>query len=120
MTNPIVRLKPKEDIRLLSGHPWVFSNEISKVDGQPANGDIVEIRSAKNHTLGFGFYNANTLITVRILSKGFVEPQKEFFAERISTALSLREKLFNSRSHIGGFALRSGIESGSLRISYPL
>jgi len=97
MTNPIVRLKPKEDIRLLSGHPWVFSNEISNVDGQPANGDIVEIRSAKNHTLGFGFYNANTLITVRILSKGFVEPQKEFFAERISTALSLREKLFNSR-----------------------
>jgi len=96
MSQPIVRLKPKEDIRVLSGHAWVFSNEISKVEGEPSAGDIVEVRSARNSQIGFGFFNPKTLIAVRIISKEYVEPGKDFFVDRLQSALSLRARFFNS------------------------
>lgn len=28
-----IRLKKNEDRRIRSGHPWVFSNEIERIDG---------------------------------------------------------------------------------------
>ncbi len=96
MKHPFVKLKPKEDLRIQGGHLWVFSNEISKVEGEPMAGDVVEVLSAKNSSLGFGFFNPKTLIAVRIISKGFVEPKKEFFIERFQSALSLRNSFFKT------------------------
>jgi len=96
MSVPIVRLKPKEDIRVRSGHLWVFSNEISKVEEAPSPGDVVEVRSSKDFPVGFGFFSPKTLIAVRIISKEYIDPQKEFFVNRLQTALSLREKFFGS------------------------
>jgi 23S rRNA (cytosine1962-C5)-methyltransferase len=95
MKHPIIRLKSKEDIRIQSGHLWVFSNEIAKIEGEPAAGDVVQVLSAKNSSMGFGFYNPKTLIAVRIISREFVEPEKTFFTARIQSALSLRTTLFN-------------------------
>ncbi|HUI31205.1 MAG TPA: class I SAM-dependent rRNA methyltransferase [Candidatus Acidoferrales bacterium] len=96
MSHPIIRLKPKEDIRILSGHLWVFSNEISKIEGNPGGGDMVEVRNSKNSSIGFGYYNPKTLIAVRMVSKEFVEPEKDFFMDRLKSALSLRERYFDS------------------------
>lgn len=96
MKHPVVRLKPKEDLRIQSGHLWVFSNEISKVEGEPMAGEIVEVLSAKNLSLGFGFYNPKTLIAVRIISKEFLEPEKEFFINRFQSSLSLRKSFFKT------------------------
>ncbi len=96
MKSAVVKLKPKEDIRLQSGHLWVFSNEISKIEGNPAAGDVVEVVNSRNSSLGFGFYNPRTLIAVRILAKESTEPDRNFFNERIRSALSLRERLFTA------------------------
>ena len=38
-----ITLKFNEDRRLRAGHLWVFSNEVEKIEGQPAAGDVVEI-----------------------------------------------------------------------------
>lgn len=97
MTIPVVRLKPKEDKRIQTGHPWVFSNEIAEMSGVPKIGDVVEVRNSKGNTLGFGFHNPNTLISVRIFSRDYVEPDKFFFEERIRQALALRERIFQNR-----------------------
>lgn len=96
MTIPVVRLKRKEENRILAGHLWVFSNEIEKVEGIPQIGDTVEVRSGKNLRLGFGFYNPKTLIAVRLYSKEFVEPDKDFFTARLRSATELRDRLFQS------------------------
>ena len=66
MTIPVVRLKSKEEKRVLAGHLWVFSNEIEKIEGQPGTGDVVEVKSARNERIGFGFFNPSTLIAVRM------------------------------------------------------
>jgi 23S rRNA (cytosine1962-C5)-methyltransferase len=96
MTIPVVRLKRKEEKRILSGHLWVFSNEIDGVDGSPGIGDVVEVKSGRNERLGFGFYNSKTLIAVRLFSKEFIEPDRPFFTARLTTALELRERLFKT------------------------
>jgi len=95
MTIPVVKLKPKEDKRILSGHLWVFSNEIEEIDGKPDVGDVVEVRNKNNKSLGFGFYNPKSLIVVRIFSKEFVEPDKNFFIERLQASLCLRQQFFS-------------------------
>ncbi len=96
MTIPVVHLRKKEEHRILSGHLWVFSNEIASIDGTPLAGDIAEVKSASNKSLGFGYYNPSTLIAVRLLSTEFTEPDTSFFIRRIKTALELRERLFKT------------------------
>jgi 23S rRNA (cytosine1962-C5)-methyltransferase len=95
MKIPVVRLKPQEHRRILSGHLWVFSNEVDSIDGCPEVGDVVKVVSKNNELLGFGFYNSQALITVRIFSKEFAEPDKNFFINRLQNALSLRQQFFD-------------------------
>jgi len=37
-----IRLKKNEDRRIRGGHPWVFSNEIERIDGSPAIDQVTE------------------------------------------------------------------------------
>ncbi len=66
-------LKKNEDRRIKSGHLWVFSNEIFKAEGEFENGDLVELYDSKNNFLGTGFYNKNSLISIRLLSRSKIE-----------------------------------------------
>ena len=87
-------LKKNEDRRVLSGHPWVFSNEIREIKGSPAIGDIVELRAASGLLLGVGTYNPHSLIALRLLATSAEEIDARFFHQRISNALSLRKQLY--------------------------
>jgi 23S rRNA (cytosine1962-C5)-methyltransferase len=74
-------------------HPWVFSNEIKKIEGKPKKGDSVLVYE-RDEFIGSGLYNPNSLITVRIYSKAEQDLDKNFFIERITKALSIREVSF--------------------------
>lgn len=90
----IIKLKKREEKRLLNGHAWIFSNEIGKIEGNPTAGDIVKIITNENIFLGIGFYNPHSLISVRFLSSDVIEINKDFFVDRIKAALNLRKILF--------------------------
>jgi 23S rRNA (cytosine1962-C5)-methyltransferase len=64
-----IYLKPTEEIRINQGHPWVFSNEIERIDGEIKSGEIAFVYSSKNVFVGKGFLNTSSKIFVRILSK---------------------------------------------------
>jgi len=87
-------LGKKEDRRILAGHPWVFSNEVREVIGQPGIGDVVELFSAGGISLGIGFYNPHSLIAFRLLSTVVEEINHTFFHKRLSTSLELRKRLY--------------------------
>lgn len=89
-----VSLKKNEDRRILSGHQWIFSNEILYVGGNPQSGDVVEILRSDGRSLGIGFYNPSSLIAVRFLSSTVEEIDKEFFKRRIAAAYALRKRIF--------------------------
>lgn len=78
-----IYLKPKEEIRILEGHPWVFSNEIDRIEGSIKSGEIAYVFSSKDLFLGKGFLNTTSKIFVRILSKSIDEVIDQAFFEKI-------------------------------------
>jgi 23S rRNA (cytosine1962-C5)-methyltransferase len=70
-------------------HPWIFSGAIQAVEGQPADGEWVEVCDAAAHTLGFGHYQKGT-ITVRLLTFSMQAPTQEFYREKIGKAYHQR------------------------------
>jgi 23S rRNA (cytosine1962-C5)-methyltransferase len=93
LTKQIV-VKRNEDRRVVSGHPWVFSNEIRETKGDPVGGEVVELLAASGLSLGIGFYNPHSLIAFRMLSRTIEEIGFEFFHRRIAAALALRATLY--------------------------
>ncbi len=71
-------------------HPWVFSGAIKKILGNPVEGDIVEVYDNKDSFLAIGHYQPGS-IAVRILSFDKIKPDKEFFRERINSAIAYRK-----------------------------
>lgn len=99
MALPDLYLKKNEDKRLRKGHLWVFSNEIDT--GRSAlehfnAGDLVHIKSEDGKILGTAYVNPHTLICARILSrKPNLKFAGNFFKERLTTALALRQQCFD-------------------------
>jgi 23S rRNA (cytosine1962-C5)-methyltransferase len=89
-----VLLKPKEDLRVRNGHPWIFSNEIAQTVGGPGRGDLVEVVSSRKSSLGVGLYNPHSLIAVRLLSSSVLTVDHQFFRRRLTEAATLRERMF--------------------------
>lgn len=92
-----VYLKKNEDHRIRRGHLWVFSNEIHLVEAEPENGDIVEAVSFSGKKLGFGFYNKNSLIAVRLFHQSFSNSFEDYAESMLKKAYELRKSLYPSR-----------------------
>ena len=93
-----VFLKKNEDRRIRAGHLWVFSNEISKADAGIESGDIVTVYDAGGQVLGKGFYNKNSLISVRLLGKSFNDDLDKFINDSVYQALKLRKTFYPDRN----------------------
>jgi 23S rRNA (cytosine1962-C5)-methyltransferase len=99
MAHPDIYLKKNEDKRLRKGHLWVFSNEVDTQRSpleQFSAGDLVQVKSDDGKVMGTAYVNPQALIYARLLSrKANLKCGGNFFKERLSTALALREKLFS-------------------------
>ena len=86
----------KGEKALLTGHPWVYEGEITKCDESIKNGDLVDITNNKDKYLGTGFYNNNSKITVRIISRNANDLfDYDFFKRRIKYAYEMRKTALN-------------------------
>ncbi len=84
-------LKRREDLRLRSGHLWIFSNEVDGIIGNAENGDMIDVCDSSETIIGTGFYNKNSLIAVRMLSNSNVEELYTLFKEKLYKAFELRK-----------------------------
>ena len=87
-----VIVKPGEADRLVAGHPWVYHGSISRMTQPAADGDVVQVKDHRQRFLGVGFYNSKSKINVRLLSPDRIQVDRQFFLNRISTALAVRRK----------------------------
>lgn len=93
---PTLRLKPGAHRRAMSGHPWVFSNEIEMIPALKAlaPGTVVRVLADDGRALGTALFNPHPLISARLLTR---DPEavidRDFLAARLARALALREKL---------------------------
>jgi 23S rRNA (cytosine1962-C5)-methyltransferase len=95
---PIVRLKPRDGRRVRAGAPWIFANEIAQdaATRSLSPGALVEAEGDDGRKFGVGYYNANSLIAVRLLEAApGTDIDAAFIAGRISRALALRGTLFD-------------------------
>lgn len=87
-------LKPKREKSVLNRHPWLFSRAISKVEGKPKSGDLVQVLAANGRFLATGYFNPNSQIRVRLLSwDADEEIDAEFWNGRLSQAKHHRQQL---------------------------
>jgi len=90
-----MRLRKNEDRRIKNGHPWVFSNEIERIDGSPEAGAAAVLSDAGGALIGCGYYNPHSLIAFRLLSRGREDIDSvEFYETRIRAALAHRQRLY--------------------------
>jgi len=90
---PVVVLRPGRDQRPQAGHLWVYRGDIARIDGQPADGDVVAVRSSSGRSLGTGLLNTRSLITVRLLTSAECDLDERFFRARLESALTLRGRV---------------------------
>ncbi|HWS29785.1 MAG TPA: class I SAM-dependent rRNA methyltransferase [Clostridia bacterium] len=93
MERPYVKavITEKAERAARNGHPWVYGEEITELDGKPENGDIVDVLTKKGRWLGTGFYNDNSKIRIRIISRNTNDRFDEaFFERRIRHAVDYR------------------------------
>ncbi|MGB8317919.1 MAG: class I SAM-dependent rRNA methyltransferase [Ignavibacteriaceae bacterium] len=91
-------LKRNEDKRIRNGHLWIFSNEVSEFKGDAENGELVEIYDSRQNFLGEGFFNKNSLITVRILSGSKIISPDKYLEDKLKSAFDLRKQLYPDRN----------------------
>ncbi len=93
MTIARVFLRDSIKNRVKNGHPWIYSGEIERIDGDFSDGDIVDVFLHSKDFLGRGYINTHSKIRIRLLTRKFEEINKEFFLKRIRRALSWRVPL---------------------------
>jgi 23S rRNA (cytosine1962-C5)-methyltransferase len=87
---PGIVVKPRA--RILHGHDWVFSSEVLKVFGKPADGDVVSLKDGKDRLIGSAIYNSKSQIVARRFSRRKQELDLDFFKRRIAQAAEYRAR----------------------------
>lgn len=82
-------LKPGKEQSVLRFHPWIFSGAIDKAEGNPEEGDVVEVTDSNGNFLGLGHCQPGS-ISVRIFSFQNAEPNLEFWEQKVASAYRLR------------------------------
>lgn len=91
-TYPTVKITEKAERSVREGHPWVYADEVIEKNGEPQNGELVDVYSKKDRFLGTGFYNDNSKILVRIISRNANDTfDKAFFRRRVKYAIEYRK-----------------------------
>ncbi|CAF0689369.1 class I SAM-dependent rRNA methyltransferase [Candidatus Methylacidithermus pantelleriae] len=88
-----IYLTPGRSHRVLRGHPWVFRGEIARIEGNPADGQCVELYDARERFVGMGMYNSRSQITVRLYSRQLELLDERFLSEATSRAIAYRRAL---------------------------
>src|SRR6516225_12254882 len=83
-------IKPRA--RILHGHDWVFSSEVLKVFGNPADGDVISLKDGRDHLIGSAIYNSKSQIVARRFSRRKQDLDLDFFQRRIAQANEYRDR----------------------------
>ncbi|HZR05498.1 MAG TPA: class I SAM-dependent rRNA methyltransferase [Candidatus Udaeobacter sp.] len=83
-------VKPRA--RILHGHDWVFSSEVLKVFGKPADGDVISLKDGKDRLIGSAIYNSKSQIVARRFSRRKQDLDLDFLKRRIAQASEYRAR----------------------------
>lgn len=82
-------LKSGKELSVKRFHPWIFSGAISKINGSPKEGDVVEVFASDGSYLATGHWSPGS-IAVRVFSFTQCIPDRNFFTQKIISAYRYR------------------------------
>ena len=87
-------MKRKISQRIANGHPWIFVNEVEKIDDGIIAGDIVEVVFHDGKFAGRGYINPSSQIIIRLLTRHKKdEINEQFFIDRIAKCWQYRKRI---------------------------
>jgi 23S rRNA (cytosine1962-C5)-methyltransferase len=90
----VVILKKNRAKPVVQRHPWIFSGAVARIEGEPADGDVVDVHDAGNNWLARGYINRRSQIVVRLLTWVPDEPvDAGFWRRRLGHAIAARQAL---------------------------
>ncbi|MBK8141110.1 MAG: class I SAM-dependent rRNA methyltransferase [Chitinophagaceae bacterium] len=89
-----VYLKRKISPRVANGHPWIFNNEVEKIEGDVQGGDVVEVLDHDKKFIGKGYINPKSQILVRLLTRTRTdEINDRYFIEQLNKCWEYRKRI---------------------------
>jgi 23S rRNA (cytosine1962-C5)-methyltransferase len=89
-----VVLQPKRARPFYGRHPWVYSGAIAAVEGEPADGGVVDLVAHGGHFVARGLYNSQSKIRVRLYAwDADTQLDHHFFRDQLAAAIRLRRDL---------------------------
>src|SRR5947199_5718384 len=88
-----VVLRPKRARPFYGRHPWVYPGAVAAVEGEPADGDEVDLVAHTGNPVARGLYNGRSKIRVRLYRWDGGPLDRDFFRDRLAAALRLRADL---------------------------
>lgn len=87
-----IYLKPGKEEPVRRFHPWIFSGAIARIDGSPADGDVVQVLAKNGDLLGAGHFHHGS-IAVRLLTFSDADVMAlPFWTDAFKAAWRVREK----------------------------
>ncbi len=87
-------LKPRKAKPFYARHPWVLDSAVDRVEGSPADGDVVDLLCDKGKFIARGVFNRQSRIRVRLYTWDVNEPLDDhFWRRRLETAIQFRNQL---------------------------
>jgi 23S rRNA (cytosine1962-C5)-methyltransferase len=91
---PRVILQPRRAKPFYARHPWVFPGAISRVEGEPADGDVVDVCAHDQAFIARGLFNSQSKLRIRLYSWSPTVPlDRAFFKDRLAAAIRLRRDI---------------------------
>ena len=89
-----VVLKPKRARPFFGRHPWVLDTAVLRVDGTPADGDVVDLATHDGTFVARGLWNSASKLRVRLFAfDAATKLDDELWKSRIASAVALRQSL---------------------------
>jgi 23S rRNA (cytosine1962-C5)-methyltransferase len=89
-----VVLKPKRARPFFGRHPWVLDSAVLRVDGDPVDGDVVDLATHDGNFVARGLWNSQSRLRVRLYAfDPAVKLDANLWRSRIASAVALRTAL---------------------------
>ena len=82
----------KAERYLRQHHPWVYNTDILLAPESAVHGDLVDVVTEKGRWMGTGFYNSNSKLALRVVSRNTNDRfDRAFWQRRVRYALQYRK-----------------------------
>ncbi|HVG86019.1 MAG TPA: class I SAM-dependent rRNA methyltransferase [Vicinamibacterales bacterium] len=88
-----VRISPRGEDRVRSGHPWIYRSDVRDVEDGASAGAVVRVLGAKERPLGHALFSDQSQIVLRMVSRGEAAVDAVFWRARLEAALAFRASL---------------------------